>query len=907
MDLAREQSIYLFNNIKRANFALKDAAMKGQAFAKKFTTPSNLIKDLYRQYDTKSKIVDPISRLVFMLSITNSIEDDEINAYFNTPGSLLFLCNFVSEAAGYIGQKDYKTDEFSELELEVIKITKEYEATLKAFGYIELCECAKFLSEKLNSKFNIFAKDNLNVYSPTKELIDHLSKNGNASKQVEEIAKYKDSLKNKDLTICELSGKEAFASALREVLKENRAAQNVLLLTSDPDVTFYNVATILREENIDFNIEVKTKRHISSTYFGKALVAISEILDDSFDISLISDLMRNPIMNLNYYDINEKDAHLRSCIVKIDEEVSKVVEFIESNSRAYQLIYDIFSKPITSTKNTLDELKKLIISNKNLSQFDKHLEINAIKTIDQIADLLFKIGINKLPDIEFLDLSTTKTSYSFNIGNSDKTMTIASVSSSSGLAPMSFDMVICDDVSSLAFSASSKLDSLNSLLSKLDLKPTLTPVEKVRDNFISMLDASRKNVTLMMPKRDLDLGCELYPSFTLQEMSQELSNNIDYKSIPENVSDLTSFKIIKFNESEISSNVGLNSSSNVSGKSRKVSTLKYSLTNSDKLAKFLSSNVSETGELIMSPSSIETYVQCPYKWFMSYVIKAKNVDKEFSPSDAGNICHLAFKNFYDKLYQKNIYRLNTPDEVVSHQELFKSSFHKAAKELYGIDVFDYGSQDIYLEDVTINLKLNKLARTCVNSLLAQIFIPKDYVVLESEFKIDPKDEINYAGARIAGRVDRIDVNKKEGSFLVIDYKGNIENHDAGFSVADAQRVTQEKELFMPNKTQALIYASCIAKKINMTCDGAIYLTYNEVKGGKLPASGTISIKVADGFQDIINLNKCSCHIEMSDYLDFIEAQIELKLNELKSGNIKPNPLNQHVCKYCEVEGCPFRR
>ena len=110
--------------------------------------------------------------------------------------------------------------------------------------------------------------------------------------------------------------------------------------------------------------------------------------------------------------------------------------------------------------------------------------------------------------------------------------------------------------------------------------------------------------------------------------------------------------------------------------------------------------------------------------------------------------------------------------------------------------------------------------------------------------IAPEEAIVYGGAIVNGRIDRIDVDDK-GNFIVIDYKGSLVDHGAGFSLPDEGEIDQDEFFEAPDKVQALIYAQVLRKKDPaLTPKGAVYLSYRP-KNPKELLAGSLSECLAE--------------------------------------------------------------
>ncbi len=68
---------------------------------------------------------------------------------------------------------------------------------------------------------------------------------------------------------------------------------------------------------------------------------------------------------------------------------------------------------------------------------------------------------------------------------------------------------------------------------------------------------------------------------------------------------------------------------------------------------------------------------------------------------------------------------------------------------------------------------SSVSRDQIHSAVDRLsLLPADFDVLCHERSLAAEDGIDYAGIRLTGRVDRVDVNEESRRFVVLDYKGD---------------------------------------------------------------------------------------------------------------------------------------
>lgn len=176
--------------------------------------------------------------------------------------------------------------------------------------------------------------------------------------------------------------------------------------------------------------------------------------------------------------------------------------------------------------------------------------------------------------------------------------------------------------------------------------------------------------------------------------------------------------------------------------------------------------------LTLSVSRLEKFVECPFEYFISYGLRAKERKiYKLTPPDMGSFLHEVIHDFSDKLTRENI----------SWNSLDKDWSIKAVDEIINEKTKDDKSMILNsnFRYKYITSKMKKTILRMIEIISEQVkrgkFIPKDY---EVSFNINgdyPPISVNmHSGESVdlVGIIDRIDMFKGEnGSYLrIIDYK-----------------------------------------------------------------------------------------------------------------------------------------
>ncbi|MBQ3502442.1 MAG: PD-(D/E)XK nuclease family protein, partial [Clostridia bacterium] len=307
----------------------------------------------------------------------------------------------------------------------------------------------------------------------------------------------------------------------------------------------------------------------------------------------------------------------------------------------------------------------------------------------------------------------------------------------------------------------------------------------------------------------------------------------------------------------------------------------------------------------ISASALETYFQCPVKYFFSYVLKLKEpVSSEIEMLDIGNILHdLAYRYYTTPNHdQLNVHEFctDTINSLIATDEKLKQHINNP---------------------ILINLIaeaerfINHLRKLDANSKFKPYYFEKAFG-LNRKFEALPlTDTIS-----LKGKVDRIDLF--EDNFRIIDYKSG--NADATLS-----------ELYYGKKLQLFLYALAIENATGKTLSGTFYLPIKNVVEKadsneniyKLIGFYTDNQDLAPAYDinitsqlksEFVNItlkkdgsiskrsDKVLTQSEMQRLLEYSKQVSINALNEISLGKFAPSPLKSdsmhNACTYCPYLG-----
>ena len=349
--------------------------------------------------------------------------------------------------------------------------------------------------------------------------------------------------------------------------------------------------------------------------------------------------------------------------------------------------------------------------------------------------------------------------------------------------------------------------------------------------------------------------------------------------------------------------------------------------------------VSREGLPLLSASQIETYLECPYKWFTQRRIKISQVDTDFAPMQMGTFIHRVLElthatllaealgcdvaevdSAVEPMLLQDIAGSRITSDTLDHaKQVLDTCFAQVWDEQFN-NINRASSNELIPHSIQERKQVENIRENLKNLLEfeASHFIGYQPRFFELRFGRD-ENVVEYAGAQFTGSIDRVDVNA-HGQALIIDYKHKNTNDLKAYSAKLSLDSELSKEI-LPRHVQSAIYAQIMRKqltKYELEPVAAIYLGTKEQKdkpsfalAGMATEAATEHIwnihpedkKLRDQAVMVVSQNSA----EFAEYLDAWESLIAQKVQAMLSGDVRANPCDKDACKYCPVKLCDKRR
>jgi CRISPR/Cas system-associated exonuclease Cas4 (RecB family) len=218
------------------------------------------------------------------------------------------------------------------------------------------------------------------------------------------------------------------------------------------------------------------------------------------------------------------------------------------------------------------------------------------------------------------------------------------------------------------------------------------------------------------------------------------------------------------------------------------------------LAKYLEG---ESKGKYLSPSALNTYIECPLKFYFRKVTRVQEQEElleELDPIGFGNILHHTIHDLYQAISAR--------EKMINAEDLEKLTrgvmLDEALERNFITEFFKSGGKrQIEGRNLVILAILKKYLLKIIETDLA--IAPVEIINLEQEYEmvVDIMTENGPCGVKVGGLVDRVD-RPHGGITRIIDYKtGSSETgFDSISSLFDKERSNRSKEAF-----QAMVYAT----------------------------------------------------------------------------------------------------
>ena len=696
--------------------------------------------------------------------------------------------------------------------------------------------------------------------------------------------------------LCDIVGElggQASSDTAEEL--DEQAPSTVVVACKDPLVLYERVADALRHNG--YSCAVRARRPFALTDFGRAFFALQRFLaadEDAWRVADATDFLLSPFSGTSTGFAYDFDAQARGNRLVSREALREQMRGRVSNFERWE---DLVSDPEASIVAGVieDSIRRMA----HRPEAWRREQLGAIAVLREVANAARLVGAGMAACVRQLERATVDASRQVAARVAAPTVLITDNSIAARLADGCTALIVAD-LTSADHPIADPDDAVSLLLERLGANPRESALSRARRKFCQLVCAPR--AALVLERSLNDAAAEpTYPAAVLEEFvdcyrdDPAATDDIDnpYALPPQLRTDPEPYTN---GEEHLLANATLSARP----QERAARIARPSLGEATPAARPLvvlprSLGAGRCERNVLSPSQIESYLECPYKWFAQRRLRLDSLDEEFGPLSMGSFAHAALKSFYTHFQEETGLLKVTPESLPQARTIMREVIDRHREEQFELKV---GTGRLVPISQLERREVDALAEKLVRYLDYEAQLLPTFHPAYLEYELDLGNPVPYAGCSIIGTVDRVDVDDK-GNAVVIDYKGSL---GKGYARADGEG---DEGL---GKVQALVYAQALRRTLGLNVVGTLYVCY-----GKNPrAAGTYDGRVLDA-PHLPNVKHEDCawmpaHGEpFSAYLDEVEQRVEAGLAGLFAGDAAPCPAADRVCRWCPVASCPERR
>ncbi len=916
----------------------KGAARQGASglFSQTVTTFNAWVADLWELHGDGRAIVDSLQRQVVMQA---AFERADVTGLVASAGVVKLAARCVRQASGLPefehavdeAKRGMRSEALSEREAAFLTGVACYRDLLEESGLVELGSAAAFLAGQSRRVFARPLRVLVAEAAPLDWIIgrflgscDHLRVDVREADGASGVARAAEGI---DVRFAFPSGRYAQPGLVVDLVRETCGrsgfgqSHQAVVACKDPLGMYKQAEAALADAGVRACVQAQVK--FSSTDFGRQFLSLADVLDDdAWSVDRLSDAIAPPFAGIGMSDVLELDRRLRADrLARRDDCLAE----LRMTSDTFSHLEELAADPDADV--LLGVFEQIAFTAKGRSDAWRAEQLSAAAALRSCTTAARHVGASMAACVRVLEDTMVTVSYEGSTNaacegaadaadaadaDSRETPPLVVFTTQAAAARMgsgSCDQVILCDLTSEEYPIADKDDAASTLFAKIGLLPTDGALARARRTFAALQRLAREQIVCMRPLNDVN-GTETYPSAVLQEFVDAYRDDATSQDDVDEVYGLPPMlrdALVQRGEELLYANAACLPVGAVQPMACEADRagLGY-LPEAQRGVVALSRRGSDGGVIpgfSPSPSQVETYLECPYRWYAQSRLKVEGLDEGFGPLERGSFCHAVLQEFYQRFQDAGQLKVNA-----DNLEQAKALISEVADELADLQYQLEPGSGRY---VATNQIEAREVQACKDQLVSYLdfesqFLPGFHpAYLERSFA--PEDGARYAGRLFVGTVDRIDVDDA-GNAVVIDYKG---------SVSGAHCIAG-KTACNPGKVQTRMYAQVVGRELGLHVVGALYVSY----GARRECTGAYDGLVLESpHLPAMRHDKCCCaasgsaesgepgdfsQLSFADMLDQTEQVISAAVDAMEAGIVDPEPIDGDACTYCPVVHCPKR-
>lgn len=718
-----------------------------------------------------------------------------------------------------------------------------------------------------------------------------------------------------------LVARAAAEAALFE--RENAASSGttalpVCVVSCNPATAFNQMMDFLARRGV--SSAVSDRITFAETDFGRAFLAlVNFVYVPEYAVSQVSDFVLSSFSGVSQREAYALDAVWRgsrtvnrSRIVSDLAEASEVAcevlaAFARGDSDEALSVFEarLRRRSDLDAAYRAEQLTAIGVARRFVQACDA-LDLPITRVISLLERVVVAKGARGNAD-QSLSISEDALTCGIDTNNCQPDVLFLSLSEAAERASCSCSTLILCDLSSAAYPVRLAEDGATLLLEKLGLGCATDALTATRRRFFRTLATARDMVVCERPLNTVDAD-EAYPAVMYEELLDCYRSDSQHNEAVDRATGLPKVLVPFANtagEDNLQGNLTLDDrtddvvlwdvpvSGQVSAEGRKLVVLpRFTREGGD-------------APLALSPSAVESYLECPCKWFSLRRLRLSEPDAGFGPMEMGSFSHGVLKSFYEHFAEQGQAKVTDENlvqarvllhEIFNRHLAFQPELPQRRNPLVPLTAFE-------------QTEVHALERKLVGYLDREVTLLPGFMPTYFEYNFGSANLFEYAGCALRGSIDRVDVNEL-GQAVVIDYKGSL---TGDYVLASASPAAQAKGIMLPHKVQTLMYAQVVRRVLGLEVVGALYVSYG--RDGRISGAFDRTVLGDDALPGI-EVNDCGVPgpaaqalgvTAFSELVDTVEAGIADAIESMAQGLIAPDPRGDDPCGYCPVLACERRR
>ncbi|MBQ1450270.1 MAG: PD-(D/E)XK nuclease family protein, partial [Eggerthellaceae bacterium] len=444
------------------------------------------------------------------------------------------------------------------------------------------------------------------------------------------------------------------ADLLHEAASEHVSgdAATVVVACKDPLSLYKQLEPALARKG--FAGYVQAQVPFFQTDFGRQFMQLARAVhDDAWSKQDLSDAVRPPFSRISQTDALDIDCALRAdrlaerdaCLVRLSAE-----------SDTFSQLEEVVSDP--NADILLGVFEQIAFTSTGRSDSWRAEQLAAVSAVRSCTKAARAVGASMASCVRVLEDVKVTVSYEGlpafeETMGADLRVIVTTQSVASQMGAGSCDVLVLCDLTTDDYPVADKEDAASTLFAKLGLEPFDTALARARRTFGALQFLPVSQFVCLRPLNDKD-GNPTYPAAVLQELVD--AYRLDATS-DDDLDDVFGLPVslmegmVQRGEEDLYANAVIAEGgkaqvvqSRVESSMGDVSVDRARLV---ALSRRLPDGV-DLGDPAPSPSQIEAYLECPYKWFAQRRLHIEGLDEGFGAQERGSFAHSVLQRFYQR-------------------------------------------------------------------------------------------------------------------------------------------------------------------------------------------------------------------------------------------------------------------